>query len=141
MTAASRIVLFHKHASSARVRFLCFAGKSVCAPTPLPPSSTLSAVGAPVGGPVSVHPAVLLGAVQSDLGLEPGSIETVRDFSLWLDTPEGPAGVRLGVFTMLDPPFEAAREAGAAFIAITEARPLALVELEVLRHAYYHIMG
>ncbi|TCS61757.1 hypothetical protein EDD55_107166 [Varunaivibrio sulfuroxidans] len=90
---------------------------------------------------MSTHPAVLLGAVRADLGLAPGSLELARNFVLWVDTPEGAVEIRLGAFTMLDPPFEAAREAGGAFISITEARPLALVELEVLRHVYDHIMG
>jgi hypothetical protein len=44
-------------------------------------------------------------------------------------------------FTSIDPPFAAAEAIGGRFIAITEARGLPPVELDLLRKAYEILIG
>jgi len=114
-SAAPRLILFHKQRSSARTRFLRFA-------------DTMLAF-----GPAS--------AVAERMALPVGSIEVVDDFSHDIDTPEGAVPVLLAGFTSIDPPFTAAEAIGGRFVAITEARGLPAVELDLLRHAYEVLIG
>ena len=132
----ARLVLFHKQKTSARTRFLRFAD-TVLAFEPLPESATLAGA----TGSVRPHPAAHLRAAEERLALPSGSLEAVPDFSVDVDTPEGSMAVLLAGFTSIDPPFAAAESAGGRFIAITEARGLPPVELELLRRAYEVLIG
>jgi hypothetical protein len=131
-----RLILFHKQKTSARTRFLRFAD-TVLAFGPLPASAAPAAT----VGTVRPHPAAHLHAAEQRLGLPAGSLEPVSDFSVDLDTPEGVVPVLLAGFTSIDPPFAAAEAIGGRFVAITEARGLPPVELELLRRAYEVLIG
>jgi hypothetical protein len=113
--AAPRLILFHKQKTSARTRFLRFAD-TVLACGPLP-------------------------AAEERLALPVGSLEIVDDFQMDVDTADGAVPVLLAGFTSIDPPFAAAEAIGGRFVAITEARGLPAVELELLRQAYEVLIG
>lgn len=115
MDSAPRLILFHKQKTSARTRFLRFAD-TVLASGPAP-------------------------AVEARMALPAGSIELVDDFSHPIETPEGCVPVLLAAFTSIDPPFAAAEAIGGRFVAITEARGLPPVELDLLRKAYEILIG
>ena len=134
--AAPRLILFHKQKSSARTRFLRFAD-TVLAFAPLPASATLNAE----TSSVRPHPAAHLRAAEERLALPAGSLESVSDFSADVATTDGTVPVLLAGFTSIDPPFAAAEAIGARFVAITEARGLPAVELELLRRAYEVLIG
>jgi hypothetical protein len=133
---APRLILCHKQKSSARTRFLRFA-ESVVAFAPLPASATVAAE----TGTVRPHPAAPLRAAEERLALPAGSLEVVNDFLFDVDTPDGSVPVLLAAFTSIDPPFTAAEAVGGRFVAITEARGLPNVELELLRRAYEVLIG
>lgn len=140
MTAPARLILVHKQRTSARIRFLRFAD-GIAAPEPFPKLAQVLDKGEQgEGAAVVAHPAMLVGQVAKRLGLAAGDIELESEFSAHVDTPAGVSRVYLGQFTSMDPPFEAAENAHANFIAITEARDLSPTELELLRRAYACIM-
>lgn len=135
----ARAILYHKQGASARTRFLRLPHGGVCAPGDLPVLVALGE-GEPEDAVIS-HPAPLLKQLREWLALPDEGLETDAEFRAWLDTPEGPLPVYLIRFTTLDPPFEAAERAGCAFIALTEARGLPPVELQLLQRAYGVILG
>lgn len=134
-----RLILAHKQKTSARLRFLRFA-HGMCAFTPLPVLSELEeeGEGAP---PVAHHPNAWLRAAEARLGLDPGSLKPEAEFHATVRTPDGPVTVRLASLDYVDPPFAEAEAAGGRFVAITEARGCAPVEMELLRRAYTAILG
>jgi hypothetical protein len=131
-----RVLCFHKQKTSARTRFLCYGG-SVLAGASLPAGALPRAA----TGTVRPHPAAALQAVEERLGLAGGSLRAEPEFDIEVDTAAGPVPVLLAEFTALDPPFAAAAACGARFIALTEARGLPAVELELLRRAYELLIG
>ena len=139
MAPDTRLVLFHKQGTSARTRFLRF-GDSLLAFAPLPAGAVLRAEGEPPGT-VTPHPAPVLKQAELRLGLPPGSLLAEAEFSATVDTPQGAVQVLLAGFTTIDPPFAAATDAGGRFVAITEARGLPPIELELARRAYTAILG
>jgi hypothetical protein len=139
MAPDTRLVLFHKQGTSARTRFLRFAD-SLLAFAPLPAGAVLRAEGEPQGT-VLTHPAPVLKLAEERLGLPPGSLLADAEFSATVDTPQGEVHVLLAGFTTIDPPFAAATDAGGRFVAITEARGLPPIELELARRAYTAILG
>jgi hypothetical protein len=90
---------------------------------------------------VRPHPAAHLRAAEERLSLPAGSLESVADFSADVATTDGTVPVLLAGFTSIDPPFAAVEAIGARFVAITEARGLPAVELELLRRAYEVLIG
>jgi hypothetical protein len=139
MAPDTRLVLFHKQGTSARTRFLRF-GDSLLAFAPLPAGAVLRAEGEPPGT-VTPHPAPVLKQAELRLGLPPGSLLAEAEYCATVDTPQGEVQVLLAGFTTTDPPFVAANDAGGRFIAITEARGLPPIELELARRAYTTILG
>jgi hypothetical protein len=139
MTFDTRLVLFHKQGTSARTRFLRFAD-SLLAFAPLPAGAVLRAE-TEAQGNVLPHPASLLKQAEERLGLPPGSLLVEPEFCALADTPQGEVQILLAGFTTIDPPFVAANDIGGRFIAITEARGLPPLELELARRAYTVILG
>lgn len=139
MTPDTRLVLFHKQGTSARTRFLRFAD-SLLAFAPLPAGAALRPEDGP-SGDVLAHPAAVLKQAEDRLGLPSGSLSVEPDFLAVADTPGGEVQVRLAGFTTIDPPFAAADALGGRFVALTEARGLPPLELELARRAYAAILG
>lgn len=143
MTQEARLIVYHKQATSARLRFLLFAENTVCGFGALPP---LAAVVEPeemkrFDPTVVPHPAPLVGRMERALELPVGSVELDADFLARVDVPDGPLTVYLARFTVIDPPFDAAHAQGGRFVDLTEARGLPRPELELLRKVYSHVMG
>lgn len=137
-----RIIFFHKHGTSARTRFLCFAEDTVCGFAPLPQLAQIrDDIVNPPSPQVETHPAMLLKEAAERLALPPSSLELEPEYNMWVDIPGGPARVLLARFTDIDPPFSNAEALGARFIDLTQARHLPEVELLLLRRAYEVILG
>lgn len=138
----ARVIVFHKHGSSARTRFLRLPHGGVCGFQALPTLvSVLDAHDAPVSSSVVSHPSAVMVAAEQCLGLDAGSLEYEPEFQEQLDAPGGVLNVYLARCTSIDPPFEAAERIGAQFIAITDARGIKDAELQLLQRAYQVIMG
>ena len=136
MAALPRLILYHKQKTSARTRFLRFAD-GVMAFEPLPALSVVS----DTHSAVLPHPAACVKEAESRLGLPAGALRPEPEFQVEVETPDGKVPVVLAEFTAIDPPFAAAEAVGARFIAITEARSLPAVELELMRRAYEVVLG
>lgn len=133
-----RLILLHKHRTSGRVRYLCL-NSGVVAFAPLP---ELAAIRDEDYSPkIQVHPTAVIREAELQLGLPEGAIEPEAEFQAWVDTPAGDVPVLLGVFTSMDPPFDAAERTRSRFIAITEARQLTDVERQLMRRAYEQVLG
>lgn len=137
MSLTPRLILLHKQSSSARTRFLRFP-HGLVAFAALPAQASLRPADEAA---VRAHPAAPIRAAEIELGLAPGSIEAVTDFHAEVDTPDGVVPVLLGGFTSIDPPFAAAERLGGKFIAITEARGLPAIDLDLARRAYEVVLG
>ncbi len=68
------------------------------------------------------------------------SLQIEHEFRAQVDTPDGTVTVYLARFTMIDPPRAEVEPQEGKFIALTEARNLPGVELQLLRQAYSFIM-
>lgn len=141
MTAllSQRVLIFHKQSTSGRLRFLRLAHGTLL-PTELPESAKLCEPGE-VERPVRLHPGAAVRAAERALALDAGALAPEADFEAWIALADGDIPVVLAACTSIDPPFAAVEAAGGRFIAITEARGLPQVELDVLRRAYEHILG
>lgn len=139
LPADLRLILAHKQKTSARLRFLRLP-HGICAFGPLPALSVLEEEGE--GEPaVAYHPSAWLRAAEARLGLATGSLKPEPEFHAIVQTPAGPVTVQLAELDCIDPPFAEAAAIGGSFVAITEARGCAPVELELLRRAYAVLLG
>lgn len=137
-----RIIFAHKHATSARTRFLRFRVQTVCGFSPLPRLSQLLSSEVISQRPVTEsHPSLTLNRAAEHLSLSPSVMALEPEFSVWVDAPGDPIHIRLARFTDIDPPFEPVKGIGAQFIDLTEARNLPSIELLLLRRAYEVLLG
>lgn len=134
----SRVILYHKQSTSARTRFLKFNEGSVCAFGGLPKLAALSQA---KEHKMVVHPAAILKAIETRLGLASGTLRSEGEFHHVVDIPGDRVDVLLAEIQTIDPPFDLAEQADAAFIDLTQARGLPPVELELLRYAYELVLG
>ncbi len=143
MSDAVRLIVYHKQSTSARLRFLRYAGPTVCAFGALPRlASVVGEAEMKRFDPAVVpHPAPLVGKMEKSLGLPTGSVALDSDFLARVDVPDGPLTIYLAHFTTIDPPFAAAQTHGGEFIDLTQGRDLPQPELELLRRVYSHVMG
>jgi hypothetical protein len=135
----SRVILYHKQATSARTRFLRFAYNSVCAFEPLPKLAML--MDDEDASRVAVHPTVVIQEAEQQLGLPAGELEAEVEYTACVDVAGGPVNILLARFTSIDPPFELAEAMQATFVDLPAARDLGDVELQLLRKAYELILG
>jgi hypothetical protein len=132
-----RLIMYHKHPTSARTRFFKLSHGGVCAFEPLPVPAQLMEE---ADEAVLSHPAKLVSDAEQQLGIGAGSLEVDGEFHAWVDVARGPIQVFLARFTDIDPPFDAIAEAGGELIDLAGGRSLAPVELELLRLAYECVM-
>ena len=137
---APKLIVYHKQSTSARTRFLRLDHGGVCGLEPLPADAELSEEAA-VPSKVVSHPAPLIRAAESYLGLHAGSLEAEPGFRCRVTSAEGASEVFLARFLSTDPPFDKAADRGGTFIDLTQARGLLAVELDLLRRAYELILG
>jgi len=132
-----RLITYHKQATSARTLFLRLNG-SVCVPHSLPQLSQYLEKLQDL--PVVTHPAALVAQTEKQFNLAADSLQIEHEFRAQVDTPDGTVTVYLARFTMIDPPRAEVESQEGKFIALTEARNLPSVELQLLRQAYSFIM-
>ena len=134
-----RLLLFHKQGTSGRTRFLRLA-HGMLAFEPLPRLSELRdpQKSAPA---IRHHPAAYLHDAAQRFDLPDAALRVESAFQAVVDTPDGDVEILLAGFATVDPPFVAADRLGGKFIAITEARGIHPLELQLLRHAYELVLG
>ncbi|MBK5968506.1 MULTISPECIES: hypothetical protein [Thiorhodovibrio] len=136
-----RLILYHTQAISARTRFVRFDHGGICGFRVLPVGISLADPGNQASRTLVSHPAFLLRAAEKQLRLPRDTVEVHPRFRAELPSPHGTIEVMLARFTTLDPPFAEVEAIGGTFIALTEARGLPPVELELLRRAYEQVLG
>jgi hypothetical protein len=136
----THLILYHKQSTSARTRFLRFSHGGICGPEALPAGATVDDPGGNAAT-LLTHPGMLLRTTETTLNLSRGSLASDAGFHCRVNAGADSGDVYLAHFTSIDPPFEAADAAGAAFIDLTQARGLPSAELALLRLAYEHVLG
>jgi hypothetical protein len=129
---AQALILYHKQATSARVRFARFGNTLLAATGEALPDAT---------GVVGTHPVPLAAQAAARLGLAPGELRIDPEFRAELHAPDGAAAVWLAEFVAIDPPFEALAAAGGRFATLTELIGIPATERDVMRLVYEHILG
>jgi hypothetical protein len=138
MPSSYRLILYHKNSSSGRTLFLRL-DQTVCQFEGLSDASRV--VESHVGGnQVNDDLSEWLTDAEHRLGLASGTLVIDPEFKVVLDDAGAPLQIYLARFTTLNPPEEQLAEQSGKFIALTEARRLPPVELELLRLAYTTIM-
>lgn len=134
------MILFHKQATSARLRFLCLPG-GVLLFAPLPQPQTVLEKSAGTACTVRPMPSAWCLEACRHLGLTPDALEAEHDFYEALIHDERITPVLLAGFTSEDPPFALAHTHHARFISLLESRDRPAAERELLRRAYECVMG
>lgn len=134
---AYRVILYHKHPTSARTTFLKFAYHSICAFEKLPSLAQVVDYHADT----LLHPATVLSEVEKKLGFAPDLLKAEGEFLHTVEAPGEKIQIILAAITSMDAPYDIAEQNQAQFIALTQARGLPDVELELLRHAYELVLG
>lgn len=131
----TRLIVYHKHPSSARTLFLNLKG-TVCLFEGLLESSEVTVP------PPEMETAAssLITATEEKLGLASGSLEMQTEFVAEVDSEQKHISTYLARLTSLDAPLAAVAQADGSLISITEARGLPPAELNLLRLAYSFIM-
>lgn len=122
------LILCHKQATSARLRFARFGDSMIAARLP-------ATAGA------ATHPGALIPAAASFSGIAPGELRLDPEFEATLPTHDGLYSVRLAEITTIDPPFDAIAGAHGRFVTLTEIRGIPDTERDVLRLVYEHMIG
>lgn len=130
------LILYHKHPTSARTRFLRFAHGGICDSGPLPQDAELAPPPT-----LCIHPAMPVRAAAAGFGLPTAALLPDASFRCGLRIGSREEQVHLGQFAGIDPPFEMAEACGARFIDLVQARRQPPVELKLLRMAYEHVLG
>jgi len=133
-----RLILCHKHKTSARLRFLRFP-HGLLAFEPLPVACTIKPGSVP--NAIRIHPAAWVRQAAERLEIDLHLLRAENDFHAEAYCGASRIPVLLACFTAIDPPFEMALRYGAHFIAITESQRATPQELALLRLAYEHLIG
>ncbi|MEZ5588892.1 MAG: hypothetical protein R3E46_17640 [Sedimenticolaceae bacterium] len=133
-----RAILFHKQATSARLRFLLFSYGSVCALEKLPVPAQVHET---CSGSPRLHPASVLQQIACSIGLSAEKLRAEPAYRVEVEVAGALIQIVLIAIDSIDPPFEHAEQIGARFIDLTQARGLPPVELELLRRAYESVLG
>lgn len=137
-----RIIFYHKTPASGKTSFMKHKDGEVCSFEKLPNLSQIVDPGdkAYIDKDVLTHPNSILQEAARLMSIEQSCMEIDSEYQQKVDTAGNCVSIYLARFTSIDPPFEAAKNIGAEFISLTEARGLSEVELELLRRAYRVIM-
>lgn len=133
-----QVILYHKQATSARTRFVRFAGETVFANGLI---NELAQIDDNNERKTLVHPTAVLRQTEDKLGLAKETLSAETGYRYSIEVPGGSIPVVLASINTTDPPFEKVRQAGGQFIDLTQARGLPALELELLRHAYELLLG
>ncbi len=133
-----RLIIYHKHPTSARVMFFVLNG-SICQFDGLPPSSKIVESSISEEGVVD-YPEKLIASSKKRLGLSDNILEIEKTFQAIVQSSASTVKVYLAAFTTVDPPREQLADLEGKFISITEARSLPSIEIELLGLAYSFLM-
>ncbi|MDY0050500.1 MAG: hypothetical protein RBR73_07100 [Halothiobacillaceae bacterium] len=139
-----RLVFYHKQSTSGRLRFLRFAHgifgfEPVDAWFELEDDASSEACAREAR--TDWHPALLARAAEGHFSLPAGEVEVDTEFDCVYPTSQGLLRIRALAFTRIDPPFAPVEACGARFFAITESLDLPLIERDILRRVYEHVLG
>jgi len=134
-----RLLLFYKGDISALVMFAQHANGSVCFPDALPALSEILDEPGEVAK-VSLHPSVLVNAINQVLQLDNDLLRIEAGFSEQVDCPGGIVTVHMARFTLLDPPHKLMQKRECRMRTLPELRGRPPAEMELLRRAYVKVM-
>ncbi|GAB6142245.1 hypothetical protein JCM14076_29740 [Methylosoma difficile] len=135
-----RLLLYYKGDISALVLFAQQANGSVCFPTALPLLSSALEHEAFENSKVSLHPSVLVNAINQHFQLDNDLLQAEPCFSEQIDTPSGIITVHMARFKLLDPPHQLLQSHQCSLKTLPELRGRPPAEMELLRRAYVQVM-
>lgn len=135
-----RLLLLYKGDISALVMFAQQDNGSVCFPGPLPALSSPLDPDEFAADKVSLHPAMLVNHLSTQLQLDNDLLRIEPGFSEPIDSPGGIITVHLARFVLLDPPHRLMGERGCRMRTLPELRGRPPAEMELLRRAYVKMM-
>lgn len=135
-----RLLLYYKGDISALTLFAQHESGSVCLPEPLPALSSLLEEDSGYTSKVSVHPAVLINAINRQLKLDDDLLQSEGGYCEYVDTPQGIVTVYMARFKLLDPPHKLLNDLGYRLRTLPELRGRPPAEMELLRRAYVKVM-
>ncbi len=138
--ANHRLLLFYKGDISALVLFAQHANGSICFPEALPALASMLESTSVQTDNVSLHPALLIQHINSQLQLEQDLLRHELGFKAHIDTPDGIITVHLARFTLLDPPHKLLQSRQCQLLTLPALRGRPPAEMALLRRAYEHLM-
>ena len=135
-----RLLLYYKGDISALTLFAQHGNGSVCFPEPLPVLSSALEPEEFKTGKVSIHPAMLVSAINQLLQLDNDLLRVEPEFSEQIDTPGGIITVHMARFMLLDPPHKLMQSRDCRLSTLPELRGRPPAEMELLRRAYVKVM-
>jgi hypothetical protein len=135
-----RLLLYYKGDISALTLFAQHDNGSVCLPGPLPALSSVLEENSGYASKVSVHPAVLVNAINRQLNLDDDLLQSEGGYCEYVDTPQGIVTVYMARFKLLDPPHKLVNDLGYRLRTLPELRGRPPAEMELLRRAYVQVM-
>lgn len=136
-----RVIIFHKHPVSAKVRFLKQAYGGVCGFEPLPDlASVLDDEVLEKEENVVTHPKAVAQQAEETLQLDSETLQIEKGYLQRVDVPKGVITVYLAGIKGHDTPDDKLAEKDTSLHLITELRGLPPAEMELLRRAYVAIM-
>lgn len=134
-----RLLLYYKGDISALMLFAQHNG-SICFPEPLPALSNALESEQFKVGKISLHPAMLVKAINQLLQLDNDLLRIEADFSEQIDSPGGIITVHMARFMLLDPPHKLLQSRACKLSTLPELRGRPPAEMELLRRAYAKLM-
>ncbi|PPD38633.1 MAG: hypothetical protein CTY16_19895 [Methylobacter sp.] len=135
-----RLMLYYKGDISALTLFAQNGDGSVCFPNPLPALSSALEPEEFTEAKISLHPSVLVNAINQLLQLDNDLLQAEPGFSEQIDTPGGIVTVHMARFMLLDPPHKLLQSRVCQLKTLPELRGRPPAEMELLRRAYVKVM-
>ncbi len=132
-----RFIVHHLHPTSARLRFLKSPGGFVVFPTPLPRLSDLLDA-CTESSSLLQHPSTYLKQLSETLQINPSTLQFVKDFRCWVDTPKQTLVVYL-VRVVIEQPFTP--QPGYQWIELPDSFSLIAIERLMLQRVYEFHLG
>lgn len=134
-----RLLLYYKGDISALTLFAQQPNGSVCFPHALPALSEILDEHGETAK-VSLHPSVLVNAINHCLQLDNDLLRVEAGFSEQIDCPGGMITVHMARFNVLDPPHKLLQQRDCRMRTLPELRGRPPAEMELLRRAYVKVM-
>ncbi|MDO9164305.1 MAG: hypothetical protein Q8N35_16515 [Methylococcaceae bacterium] len=135
-----RLLLLYKGDISALTLFAQHSNGSICFPEPLPLLSSALEPEEFEESKVSVHPSMLVNAMNQLLQLDNDLLHAEPGFYEQIDTPGGVITVYMARFKLLDPPHKLMQSRDCKLRTLPELRGRPPAEMELLRRAYVKMM-